>query len=75
MAQRWIGCHAMKEYPNSFQAPRQPTKIIKIGNHGGSPPILGLKVATPELKERRFNRLHTPQTQYMLNTTIIHTIH
>ena len=43
MAQIWIGSQAMKAYPNSFRAPRQPIKHNKIGNHGGSPPILGLK--------------------------------
>ena len=64
---------------------------VKIVNHGSSPPNLGLKEATPQLGETRFNqnilKQHhnnmnhheynnlTTHLQYMLNTTINNTIH
>ena len=35
---------------------RDPASEIKMVNHGGSPPNLGLKEATPELGETRFNQ-------------------
>ena len=43
--------------PNSNLIQRNPTMRDKtMVNHGSSPPNLGLKEATPELGETRFNR-------------------
>ena len=38
----------------SIQEYQTTYKFKKIKNHGGSPPNLGLKEATPELEETRF---------------------
>ena len=42
---------------SSFQTPNEYLhKRDKMGNHGGSPPNLGLKETTPTLGETRLNR-------------------
>ena len=50
-----------KDYMNSM-FPRSSSKTckreIKMGNHGGSPPMLGLKEATLELGEISHKWLH-----------------
>ena len=39
----------MKAYPNPLDSQCNLQDKKNMGNHGGSPPILGLKEATPEL--------------------------
>ena len=57
--------------PNVQDFKQIPATRDKMQNYGGSPPILGLKEATPELGETRHKWLHTTHSHNIHDHNII----